>query len=72
MLYLNAHLSCHYISSTDSTAYMSYAELISPLEGTNQIHFPTKPLSTIAGGAFFEKKKDHPAIGPLAQRFSSD
>ena len=57
MLYLNAHLSCHYISSTDYTAYMSYAELISPLEGTNQIHFPTKPLSTIAGGAFFEKKK---------------
>lgn len=36
---------------------MSYAELISPLEGTNQIHFPTKQLSTIAGSAFFEKKK---------------
>ena len=45
---------------------MSYAELISPLEGTNQTHFPTRQLSTIAGSAFLGKK-NHPATGPLAQ-----
>lgn len=51
------------ISSTDSTAYMSYAELISPLEDTNQLHILTRQLSNMLAVISLQ---NHPAIGRLA------
>lgn len=42
---------------------MSYAELISPLEDTNQLHFLTRQLSNMLAVISLQS---HPAIGRLA------